>query len=149
MRRIYTGNSNPSPKPAVSLNNWHLSSRIFFPLKGRMHPVRYKTVSLGTKVFSMWPPFRRRSEADCTGYLAAPHYCSSPISSCRALSSSRFASLFHECDSDSLGDGPGSIDALRRSLEFMPTYAPDLLSLETAEYRWVIEQTGRSSSGSS
>jgi tetratricopeptide (TPR) repeat protein len=34
-----------------------------------------------------------------------------------------------------LGDSQGCIDALRRSLEFMPTYAPALLSLGTAEYQ--------------
>lgn len=34
-----------------------------------------------------------------------------------------------------LGDSHGCINALRRSLEFMPTYAPALLSLGTAEYQ--------------
>src|SRR5258707_4251991 len=41
-----------------------------------------------------------------------------------------------------LGDSQGCIDALRRSLEFMPTYAPALLSLGTAEY-----QLGRRAEG--
>jgi hypothetical protein len=41
-----------------------------------------------------------------------------------------------------LGDSQGCIDALRRSLEFMPTYAPALLSLGTAEYQLVIPQKG-------
>jgi tetratricopeptide (TPR) repeat protein len=34
-----------------------------------------------------------------------------------------------------LGDSQGCIDALRCSLEFMPTYAPALLSLGTTEYQ--------------
>lgn len=34
-----------------------------------------------------------------------------------------------------LGDSRGCIDALRRSLELMPTYAPTLLSLGTVEYQ--------------
>ena len=34
-----------------------------------------------------------------------------------------------------LGDSQGCIDALGCSLEFMPTYAPALLSLGTAEYQ--------------
>jgi len=41
-----------------------------------------------------------------------------------------------------LGDSQGCIDALRRSLKFMPTYAPALLSLGTAEY-----QLGRRAEG--
>jgi hypothetical protein len=34
-----------------------------------------------------------------------------------------------------LGDSQGCIDALRRSIECMPTYAPALLSLGTVEYQ--------------
>ena len=41
-----------------------------------------------------------------------------------------------------LGDSQGCIDALRRSMECMPTYAPALLSLGTVEYQWVIRQRG-------
>jgi hypothetical protein len=41
-----------------------------------------------------------------------------------------------------LGDSQGCIDALRRSLEFMPTYAPALLSLGTVEYQLGHQEKG-------
>src|SRR5258708_28108207 len=42
-----------------------------------------------------------------------------------------------------LGDGRGCIDALRRSLECMPTYAPALLSLGSVEYQLGHQAKGR------
>jgi len=41
-----------------------------------------------------------------------------------------------------LGDSQGCIAALRRSLEFMPTYAPTLLSLGTVEYQLGHQEKG-------
>ncbi len=43
---------------------------------------------------------------------------------------------------NALGDSRGCIDALRRSLEFMPTYAPTLLSLGTVEYQLGHQEKG-------
>ena len=52
------------------------------------------------------------------------------------------AAYAHSIFRTALGDSQGCIDALRRSLEFMPTYAPALLSLGTVDY-----QLGRRTEG--
>ncbi len=100
-RRISTGNSKPSPRRAVSRNNWRPFSGTFsppqsrVPFSGGLVRVRPRPCFLFVAALAAAIRSSARSYRPFRTSLRCRH-CSNFTSSWRALSSSRFASSCHE-----------------------------------------------------